>query len=195
MDALLRGRCKVRRVKYEVLNVAGARIGELTIEIHQRENRQALERRFRSYPGGFGFLLDQIPIDDVFPIAEFHDVEISHAERKRGYGRDAMRAFNVLALRGGAKIGFLRVATQGEEYESGLEWRKRFYGSEGWRELKNPPDEMPWPECMFHLLDTCTKTSRDISLMLREVDELEEHFRMMSSWTARFVQKAPPEQT
>ena len=166
---------------FAILSREGSRVGELSAMLQSASASENLNHRFKSLPGGFRFFLRQIPSDEVFPIAEFCDLSINPNERRRGYGREAMRAFHVLALGWGAKSAFLRVATQGEDYESGVEWRRAFYRSEGWQDFERPPDSPYAPHCMFHLLDSAGPLSRNVSSILRELDDMEEWFRVQAA--------------
>ena len=136
------------------------------------------------FPGGFKFLRNQISEAEIYPIAEFCDVTIDDLHQRCGYGRDAFRAFAIIARRHGAKLGMLRVATQGEEYVKGLAWRRAFYQSEGWRDFSAPPGREYSPHWMFTHLRETKEPTRPVEEIVRELDEFEEWCRPMMQWTA-----------
>ena len=119
----------------------------------------------------------QLPIPDIYPVAVFDDVEVLPSHQRKGFGRDAIRAFFALAQSHGAKLGLLRIGTQGDDYCKGLLWRRRFYASEGWLSFRRPPRPGLVLHWMYHLLQGTNPPSRDFRSMLIEIDQLTESLR------------------
>jgi GNAT superfamily N-acetyltransferase len=101
---------------------------------------------------GFSFFQRQFPITDIYPVAILEDIEIQRNKRRMGIGRRSIVAFRAIAQEYKCRLGLLRIGTQGDEIETGLEWRKRFYERDGWVRLEAPPIRELLPTWMYHLL-------------------------------------------
>lgn len=132
-------------------------------------------------PSSFGFqhFRKQLPVTKIYPVAILEDLEIDHRQRRRGIGRMAVRAFRAVAEEHGSLLGLLQIGTVGTgdvDYESALEWRKRFYESEGWRCFEAPPIRGLVLVWMYHLLPPLTPTERALQSCLVEETSRENPF-------------------
>lgn len=103
------------------------------------------------------FFQKQLPTCEIYPIAVLDWVETKLRKQKRGIGLNTIRAFRVVAKEHGARLGLLRVGTggavdEGDDLESALAWRQKFYESDSWIRLENPPIDGLLVFWMYHLL-------------------------------------------
>ena len=166
-------------MQFAVLDEQGSRVGKLTMVIHTASGASRLNERFNRC-GGFGFFVRQLPISEVYPFAEV-DIQIHREQRRQGYGRRALRAFNALATSRGAKWGFLWVATQGEDYDTGVPWRHDFYQREGWEDFQPLANAEYWPSFMFNLFGAPTLPMNEVGTILQELECFAEWMRIMES--------------
>jgi hypothetical protein len=164
-------------VTFDIIDPNGTRIGRLRAHICAHYDELDAVLPFSRLSCGFSHFASQLAIHDIYPVAVFDDLDISPSHQRKGFGRDAARAFGALAQSRGARLGLLRVGTQGDDYCKGLLWRRRFYASEGWQSFRRPPIPGLVHHWMYHLLQGTTPPSRDWHSMLIEIDELTEFFR------------------
>lgn len=95
------------------------------------------------FMGGLPYYESQFPYKDYWPIFVFSDIWIESCHRKTE-NKNGSRAFNEIAdyyQELGARLGLLRMGTQGDDLEEGIAWRTRMYGKLGWITLRHHPDE------------------------------------------------------
>jgi hypothetical protein len=165
-------------MQFAILDEQGSRVGELTMSLQEASDANRLNQRFNHW-GGFNCFLRQLPITDVYPFAELCDLEVHYDKQRQGHGRRALSAFNALAQSRGAKWGFLRIATQGEDYETGVRWRHDFYQSEGWEDFQPLASGEYFLHCMFRRFGESSLPTREVETVLQELDEMEEFLRVM----------------
>lgn len=147
-------------------------------------------------PGLFGnlkttaaFFINQIPgYLRVFPMAVVCHLETS--PRRCGHGREALRALHSLLRRDNVSVAFLRIGTQRDNYWEGLEWRERFYKSEGWISLQSPPIPHLVLRWMYRPLSDIVPPSRNCDDVLKEV--LADEFCSLYSTIKPDHHRAPP---
>ena len=124
------------------------------------------------FVGGLDYYESQFPYADYWPIFAFNDIWIESAHRRAGVGS---RAFNEIAdhyQELGARLGLLRMGTQGDPFEEGIAWRTRMYSKLGWITLQHHPDELATIPLMYlpmkHRTLTSAKHSRLVELLERD---------------------------
>jgi hypothetical protein len=122
---------------------------------------------------GFEYFKKQLPISDIYPVAVLQWLDIKHRKRRRGFGLKAIRAFRVIAEQYNARLGLLRIGTgYGDDadcdYETALEWRRRFYESASWKSFQTPPIKGLTLVWMYHLLPSLKPEERVLQNFLVE---------------------------
>jgi GNAT superfamily N-acetyltransferase len=163
---------------FDVLDQSGSPVGRLKMAICHDYDELESHLPFSNLPSGFDHFARQLPTQDIYPVAVLSDLAIHDDRQRQGFGRLAIRAFIAVSLRHQAKLGVLKVGTQGDPYCSGLRWRRRFYISEGWKSFRKPNVRGLVIHWMYHLLDRPPSVDRDISTILSQVDEDAEFLRL-----------------
>lgn len=124
------------------------------------------------FAGGLAHYEPQFPDGDYWPIFAFNDIWIECPHRRAGIGS---RAFNEIAdhyQELGARLGLLRIGTQGDSFEEGIAWRTRMYSNLGWIVLQHHRDERATIPLMYlpmtHRTLTSAKHSRSIEVLERD---------------------------
>ena len=118
------------------------------------------------FTGGLAHYESQFPYGDYWPIFAFNDIWIECSHRRAGIGS---RAFNEIAdhYQGlGARLGLLRMGTQGDPFEEGIAWRTRMYAKLGWVVLQHHPDERATIPLMYLPMKHRTLTSAEHSRLI-----------------------------
>lgn len=87
------------------------------------------------------FVERQFPTTDYLPVFFFEDIQIFEERRRKGFGNRAFHEISDHYQELGARLGILRVATQGEDFYEGVVWRKQLYSSLGWIVLERHPED------------------------------------------------------
>ena len=93
------------------------------------------------YIGALNYYETQFGYADYWPIFVLNDIEIEFPHRKAGIGSRACNEIADHYQELGARLGLLRIGTQGDELEEGIAWRTRFYSKVGWVTLRLHPDD------------------------------------------------------
>lgn len=132
-----------------ILNSQGQQVGDA--EASLCSSVQELTENFviHRFMGGLAYYGPQFPYADYWPIFAFSDIWIEGPFRRMGIGS---RAFNEIAdhyQELGARLGLLRLGTQGDPFEEGIVWRTRMYRRLGWVTLHHHPDELATIPLMY----------------------------------------------
>ena len=92
-------------------------------------------------PALWDFVERQFPTTDYLPVFLFEEILIYEEHRRKGFGSRAVHEISDHYQGLGARLGILRVATQGEDFYEGVVWRKQMYSSLGWIELERHPED------------------------------------------------------
>jgi hypothetical protein len=168
--------------EYSIIQQNGQSCGELRFSIC--ENYESLAKKMVfvddeqcdrdscSAPLYSQHFLRQLPTKDVYPVAFLEDLNVHPNLRKMGIAHQAMRAWRVLISEYHARLGWLRIGTSvGEDYYAGMQWRKKFYESEGWVSFQSPPPPiiLVW---MYHLLPPLRiEEGASIIVVLKKVEQ------------------------
>ena len=137
-------------MKFNIIQNGGVTIGTIAYSICTTDEEVA-ELVLGGHKGEYDWLKSQIP-GYRHPICVLEDIYIY--EQRQGHGRLALRKFHQWAAEQGAAFAILRIGTQGDDYCSGLLWRRKFYGSEGWASLKRPKVPYLTLHWMFRVLNS-----------------------------------------
>jgi GNAT superfamily N-acetyltransferase len=125
----------------QILDEGGNPVGTAKAALHT--STENLIRRIvdPASPALWNFVERQFPTTDFLPVFLFEDIHIHPEHRRKRFGS---RAFHEIAdhyQELGARLGILRVATQGEDFYEGAAWRKQMYARLGWIELERHPED------------------------------------------------------
>jgi len=125
-----------------------------------------------NFTGGLAHYESQFPYADYWPIFAFNDIWIERPHRRAGIGS---RAFNEIAdhyQELGARLGLLRLGTQGDPFEEGIAWRTTLDSKLGWVVLQHHAEESATIPLMClpmkHRTLTSAKHSRLIEVLERD---------------------------
>jgi hypothetical protein len=107
---------------------------------------------FPNLQGGLTFYRAQLPEDTSAPVLIFEDIEINPEFRRKGLGSAGMMATLRHFRNEGARVAFLRIGTQGEDWFTGKVWRQHMFEKLGWGVLVNHPSNKGDVPIMWHPL-------------------------------------------
>jgi GNAT superfamily N-acetyltransferase len=113
------------------------------------------------FEGGLEYYEKEFPYSDFWPVFAFNDIELRAEHRRKGHGT---RAFNEIAdhyQEMGARLGLLRIGTQGDDFDAGMAWRTKMYSSLGWVVLHHHPDERATIPLMYLPMKARQMTSNE----------------------------------
>jgi len=125
----------------QILEKGGNLVGTAKAVLHT--STKNLIRRIvdPASPAEWDFVEQQFPTTDYLPVFLFEDIHIFKERRRKGFGSRAFHEISDHYQELGARLGILRVATQGEDFYEGVVWRKQLYSTLGWIELERHPKD------------------------------------------------------
>ena len=163
-------------MNYRVVDRETGAIGTMSCEICECSN-QAQAPTLGGLESNFGWFEKQIH-GFSYPIVVLTDIHMN--ETRQGNGRRTLRAFHEWIASKGVHFAVLRIGTQGDDYCSGLLWRRRFYASEGWMSLRRPKLPHLVLHWMYRPISESERTSILEAISFAEVDETTEYMQFLT---------------
>ncbi len=106
---------------------------------------------FPNLVGGLSQYRAQLPINAAAPILIFDHLSVtSKKDRRQGLGSAGMLLTMRYFRSKGARVAFLRIATQDDDWYKGKIWRQKMYEKLGWIVLDNHDSEQGDVPIMWH---------------------------------------------
>ena len=153
-----------------ILDFQGQEVGDAKASLCSCSRGSSENITIERFTGGLAFYESQFPSGSYWPIFAFNDIWIKSAHRRRGIGS---RAFNEIADHYqdlGARLGLLRIGTQGDSFYEGRAWRTKMYNRIGRIALRHHPDERTIIGLMYLPMKDRTVTSASQSRLIRVFD-------------------------
>lgn len=153
------------------LGFDGQRFGTAYVSIFNTWEEMESGWIFPNMEGGLNHYRSQLPNATKAPVMVFDDITVYTQFKTKKLGLAGVMATMRHFREKGARVAFLRIGTQGEDWDTGKVWRQRMYENLGWKTLSNHPSYEGDVPIMWHPMEGDLYSQRVDEVTLEFVDD------------------------